>query len=74
MLPATVAPHAHRREAFDREPIDARVCRIASPAIEVPLALCMSDHLPMSAPAQAVRAVVLELVELLELDAEQARP
>lgn len=43
--------------------IQARVGRIVSPTIEVPLALCCSDHLPMSEPAQAIRAIILELVE-----------
>lgn len=43
--------------------IQARVCRIVAPSIEVPLALCTSDRLPLSEPAQAVRAIVLELVD-----------
>jgi LysR family nitrogen assimilation transcriptional regulator len=29
--------------------------RIVEPVIEAPLALCQSDHLPLSEPAQAVR-------------------
>lgn len=36
--------------------------RITAPAIEAPLALCQSDHLPLSEPAEAVRRIVLELV------------
>jgi LysR family nitrogen assimilation transcriptional regulator len=36
--------------------------RIVHPAIEAPLALCLSSHLPLSAPAQAVKMIVLELV------------
>jgi LysR family nitrogen assimilation transcriptional regulator len=43
--------------------IQARLCRIVAPSIEVPLALCESDHLPLSEPAQAVRDIILELVE-----------
>ncbi len=39
-----------------------KLCRIVSPTIEVPLALCASDHLPLSEPAQAVKAILLELV------------
>lgn len=45
--------------------IQARVLRITSPTIEVPLALCTSDHLPISEPAQAVRSIVLELIDSL---------
>jgi LysR family transcriptional regulator, nitrogen assimilation regulatory protein len=36
--------------------------RIVEPAIEAPLALCQSDHLPLSEPAQAVKEILLELV------------
>jgi LysR family nitrogen assimilation transcriptional regulator len=43
--------------------IQARVVRITSPTIEVPLALCSSDHLPMSEPARVVRAIILELID-----------
>jgi LysR family transcriptional regulator, nitrogen assimilation regulatory protein len=35
---------------------------IVDPVIEAPLALCQSDHLPLSEPAEAVRRIVLELV------------
>jgi LysR family nitrogen assimilation transcriptional regulator len=33
--------------------------------IEAPLALCQSDHQPLSEPAQAVRDVLMELVDEL---------
>lgn len=56
MLPASAAQAV-------AESIQARICRIVSPTIEVPLALCTSDRLPLSEPAQAVRAVILELVD-----------
>ena len=36
--------------------------RIVDPVIEAPLALCQSDHLPLSEPAQAVKDILLELV------------
>jgi LysR family transcriptional regulator, nitrogen assimilation regulatory protein len=36
-------------------------CPIIEPAIEAPLALCQSDHLPLSEPAQAVKDILLEL-------------
>ena len=43
--------------------IQGHLCQIVSPSIEVPLALCESDHLPLSEPAQAVKDIILELVE-----------
>jgi len=61
---ATVLPASAARAVADS--IQARVRRIVSPSIEVPLALCTSDRLPLSEPAQAVRAIVLELVDNLE--------
>ncbi|MES1149492.1 MAG: nitrogen assimilation transcriptional regulator, partial [Bradyrhizobium guangdongense] len=33
--------------------------------IEAPLALCQSDHLPLSEPAQAIKEILLELVAAL---------
>jgi len=53
--------------------------RIIDPAIEVPLALCQSDHLPLSEPAVAIRQILLELVRelpsnlLLPEDAKRPR-
>jgi LysR family nitrogen assimilation transcriptional regulator len=41
---------------------DAWQARIVEPEIEAPLALCQSDHLPLSEPAQAVKEILLELV------------
>ena len=38
------------------------MCRIVEPEIVAPLALCLSGHLPLSVPAQAVKAILLELV------------
>ncbi|HSW03995.1 nitrogen assimilation transcriptional regulator NAC [Aquabacterium sp.] len=61
---ATVLPASAARAVA--ESIQARICRIVSPAIEVPLALCTSDRLPLSEPAQAVRAIILELADGLE--------
>jgi LysR family transcriptional regulator, nitrogen assimilation regulatory protein len=40
-------------------------CPIVEPAIEAPLALCQSDHLPLSEPAQAVKDILLELAAAL---------
>ena len=41
---------------------NARLSRIIDPVIEAPLALCTSDHLPMSEPAVVVRDILMELV------------
>ena len=35
---------------------------IVEPHLEAPLALCQSDHLPLSEPAQAVKDILVELV------------
>lgn len=61
---ATVLPASAARAVVAS--IQAHVCRIVAPSIEVPLALCTSDRLPLSEPAQAVRVIILELVENLE--------
>ncbi len=36
-------------------------CLIVEPSIDAPLALCQSDHLPLSEPAQVVKDILLEL-------------
>jgi LysR family nitrogen assimilation transcriptional regulator len=61
---ATVLPESAARSVAALIP--SQLCRIVSPAVEVPLVLCTSDHLPLSEPAQAVRIIVLELVEDLD--------
>ena len=60
-LGATILPESAARAMATS--IQAHLCRIVSPSIEVPLALCESDHLPLSEPAQAVKDIILELVE-----------
>lgn len=47
---------------------NARQCRIVAPVIEAPLSLCLSDHLPLSEPAVAVKEILLELAEDLSSD------
>jgi len=59
-LGATVMPMSMAREFV--VDCDAWQARIVEPAIEAPLALCQSDHLPLSEPAQAVKEILLELV------------
>ena len=66
-LGATILPVSAARVVA--ESIQATLCRIVNPMIEVPLELCQSDPLPLSEPAQAVKAIVLELVETLATEA-----
>ena len=65
-LGSTILPESAARVMA--APIQATMCRIVSPTIEIPLALCESDHLPLSEPAQAVKDIILELVEQQTFD------
>ncbi len=65
-LGATILPESAARAMAAS--IQAPLSRIISPTIEVPLALCVSDHLPLSEPAQAVKDIILELVEQQTFD------
>jgi LysR family transcriptional regulator, nitrogen assimilation regulatory protein len=74
-LGATILPESMARQIATS--CDAWHRRIVDPVIEAPLALCQSDHLPLSEPAEAVRRIVLELVgdwpgHLLERNASRA--
>lgn len=60
-LGATILPESAARAMAAS--IQANLRRIVSPSIEVPLALCESDHLPLSEPAQAVKDIILELID-----------
>ena len=53
---------------------DVVQCRIVSPVIKIPLSLCLSDHLPLSEPAAAVKDILLELAADLALDVAPRRP
>ena len=59
-LGATILPESMARQIVAS--CNAWLCRIVEPVIEAPLALCQSDHLPLSEPAQAVRDILMELV------------
>lgn len=74
-LGATILPESMAREVVAS--CDAWHCRIVEPAIEAPLALCQSDHLPLSEPVQAINDILLELVaglpgNLLAADARRS--
>lgn len=73
-LGATILPESMALAVAASSP--AWLSRIVEPAIEAPLALCQSDHLPLSEPAQAIKDILLELVPDLPgdpPDAERAR-
>ena len=59
-LGATILPASMAREVVAA--CGAWQFAIVDPVIEAPLALCQSDHLPLSEPAQAVKSILLELV------------
>ena len=59
-LGATILPESMAREIAAS--CNAWQSRIIDPVIEAPLALCQSDHLPLSEPAQAIKDILLELV------------
>jgi LysR family transcriptional regulator, nitrogen assimilation regulatory protein len=56
----TILPESMARQIVAS--CDAWMCRIVEPVIDVPMALCQSDHLPLSEPAQAIKEILLELV------------
>lgn len=62
-LGATILPESMAREIAAS--CNAWQSRIIDPVIEAPLALCQSDHLPLSEPAQAIKDILLELVAAL---------
>jgi LysR family nitrogen assimilation transcriptional regulator len=62
-LGATILPASMAREVVGS--CNAWQCRIVEPLIEAPLALCQSDHLPLSEPGQAIKDILLELVAAL---------
>ncbi len=65
-LGATILPESAARVMANST--QTTLCRIVAPSIEAPLALCESDHLPLSEPAQAVKDIILELFEQQTID------
>jgi LysR family transcriptional regulator, nitrogen assimilation regulatory protein len=62
-LGATILPDSMAKQVVAST--SAWHARIVEPSIEAPLALCQSDHLPLSEPAVAIRQILLELVREL---------
>jgi LysR family nitrogen assimilation transcriptional regulator len=58
-LGTTILPESMARRVVSAT--SAWRSRIVEPSIEAPLALCRSDHLPLSEPAQAVKDILVEL-------------
>lgn len=72
-LGATILPESMARQVVASCAAWQR--RLVEPVIEAPLALCLSDHLPLSEPAQAVKRIVQELIEAgAQGAAGEARP
>ncbi|WP_145009328.1 nitrogen assimilation transcriptional regulator NAC [Pseudomonas oryzihabitans] len=64
---ATVLPESAARAMQETRRV--HLAKIIHPEIQAPLTLCLSDHLPLSVPAQAVKAVLLNLVEKMKVPA-----
>lgn len=62
-LGATVLPGSMAKAVTASS--DAWRAAIVEPSIEAPLALCHSDHLPLSEPAQAVKDILMDLAVTL---------
>ncbi len=65
-LGATILPASLAREVAGNRAAWCR--RIVDPVIEAPLTLCQSDHLPLSEPAEIVKAILLNLANGLKAD------
>ena len=59
-LGMTILPESMANQVLTSSP--AWKSRIVDPTIVAPLALCQSDYLPLSEPAQAIKEILLELV------------
>lgn len=62
-MAATILPESIARRVVAATGADWG--RLTEPSIEAPLALCQSDQLPLSEPAQAVRDVLVDLAAAL---------
>lgn len=62
-LGSTILPASVAASALSFGGVEVR--RLVRPAIEATVSLCVSDHLPLSEPALAMRSVLLTVVEKL---------
>lgn len=59
-LGCTIMPESAARAMLNAS--DAWMAKIVNPNIQTSLSFCMSDHLPLSEPAEAVKAILLSLM------------
>ncbi|MFF7710354.1 nitrogen assimilation transcriptional regulator NAC [Pseudomonas sp. NPDC007930] len=57
---STILPESAARGLQAHQAV--HLSRIVEPQIEAPLTLCLSGHLPLSVPGQAVKTILLELI------------
>lgn len=68
---STILPESAARALSEHQAV--HLCRIVEPEIEAPLTLCLSGHLPLSVPAQAVKGILLELIAQMRGTLSSAR-
>jgi LysR family nitrogen assimilation transcriptional regulator len=68
---STILPESAAR-AMQRQS-KVHLSAIVEPDIDAPLALCLSGHLPLSVPGQAVKAMLLELIGEMRGTLESSR-
>jgi LysR family nitrogen assimilation transcriptional regulator len=56
----TIMPESAARDMV--KAADAWMAKIVQPGVQASLSFCMSDHLPLSQPAEAVKAILLSLM------------
>lgn len=59
-LGGTIMPESAARTML--QPANAWMARIVEPNVLTSLSFCMSDHLPLSQPAEAVKGILLSLM------------
>lgn len=62
----TIMPESAARAML--KPADAWMAKIVEPDVQASLSFCMSDHLPLSQPAEAVKAILLSLMARRTVD------
>lgn len=62
----TIMPESAARAML--KPADAWMAKIVEPDVQASLSFCISDHLPLSQPAEAVKAILLSLMARRTVD------
>lgn len=71
-LGGTIMPESAARTML--QPANAWMARIVEPNVLTSLSFCMSDHLPLSQPAEAVKGILLSLMAQRTEDNFTANP